>query len=345
MVQSCKRDNAFFGELAYRYAPVHYQDTDNSNARADYISKFDYDNNWTGTDNWEHLGTGNLAAHVYYSVTETSTHWYIIYAFFHPRDWTDHAFDQEHENDLEGVLCIVRRGNSQFGTMEGMITAAHTDFYSYVPSGSPLTEGREDIDGELSFQSFDGALHPKTSQEAKGHGVKAWPYAGDFSGKPDEDGIIYFPSKTTAEIPTSGNDRSVSYKLIDLNAIGNFWTFQILESTTDRDQANTFASWGTLKGDDGGTCGDGVTITCSEDAANTPWGWDDSNDGDNYKGELALDPAAVVDYYFDGGNFSPRYTRNKYLEELKKGGFTDTFLPNGWPSQLTLSQLYLKLEP
>jgi hypothetical protein len=33
-------------------------------------------------------------------------HWYILYAFFHPQDWTDTPFDQEHENDLEGLLVI-----------------------------------------------------------------------------------------------------------------------------------------------------------------------------------------------------------------------------------------------
>lgn len=345
LIQSCKSDDPFYKEIAYRYAPIHYQDTDDSNAKADYITRFDYDNNWTGTDNWEHLGTGDFAAHVYYSVTETATHWFIVYAFFHPRDWTDHAVDQEHENDMEGVLTIVRKNNSRFGNIEGMITVAHNDFYSFTPSGSILTNGSEDIDGTLSFENFDGALHPKTCQEAKGHGMKAWPYIGDFSGKRDEDGIIYYPSKSTAEVPSSGNDRSVSYILIDLNAIGNFWTFQLLESNSPSGQRKTFASWGTLKGDDGGSCGDGLTVTCSENSAHTPWGWDDGDDGPNYSGELALDPAAVTDYYFNGGNFDNKYSRNKYLQELKTGGYSDTNLPNGWPSQLKLSELYQKLTP
>jgi len=30
-------------DLAYRYAPIHYQDTDSTNYRADYITRFDYD--------------------------------------------------------------------------------------------------------------------------------------------------------------------------------------------------------------------------------------------------------------------------------------------------------------
>ena len=40
--------------------------------------------------------------------------------------------------------------------------------------------------------------------------------------------------------------------------------------------------------------------TCSNNSANAPWGWDDSNDGSVYKGEMALDPAHLTDVYFDG---------------------------------------------
>lgn len=340
---SCPKKDPFYEDLAYRWAPIHYQDTDDSHAKADFITRFDYDGNYDGNDNWDNLDRGDLSAHVYYSVTETSTHWYIVYAFFHPRDWSDHAFDDEHENDLEGVLFIVRKDNSRFGALDGAITVFHTDFYSFVPAGSPLTNGSEDIDGSLSFQQFDEALHPKTSQEAKGHGLKCWPHAGDFSGRDDEDGIIYFPSRTTAEVPSSGNDRSVSYKLIDLNAIGNLWTLQIFEASTSSSQAKTYNSWGNFKGNGSGSCGDGVTVNCSENAANAPWGWDDGDDGPNYNGELALDPAAVADYYFNGSTFNKTYTRNKYLENLKAAGYDDNFKPAGWPSQLKFSDLYSKL--
>jgi hypothetical protein len=56
----------------------------------------------------------------------------------HPRDWTDRSRDQEHENDLEGLLTIVRKDGSRLGRLEGMVMVYHNDFYSYTPSGSPL---------------------------------------------------------------------------------------------------------------------------------------------------------------------------------------------------------------
>jgi len=329
-------------DLAFHHAPIHFQDTDSSDSRADFITRFNYDGNFVGTDNWENLSKFPLPAYAYYSVVETRTHWLITYGFSHPRDWNDAvccSFDSEHENDMEGVLTIVRKDGSVFGKLEGIVTVAHTDFFSYTPADSPLRNGQEDIDGPLSFSSLEGSFHFLTAQEAEGHGLKAFPFAGDFQGRPQQDGIIYYPSKT-AEEPESGNDRNVTYQLIDLFAPKELWQFQL-------DQAGlTYASWGTFKGDDGGGCG-GVFISCGTDAANAPWAWDDETDGLVHAGEMALDPAHLVQVYFDNlGNFDPFYLRNPYIEGLRDRGFgTDQPLPIGWPSDLNLLALYHKLIP
>ena len=326
-------------ELAYRHAPIHYQDTDSSNYRADYITRFDYDNNMIATDNWEHLTQFPLAAHAYYSVVETCTHWFISYGFFHPRDWTDSRFDQEHENDMEGLLSIVRKDGTPFGRLEGMVTVAHLDFYSYTPAGSPLRNGHENIDGTLTMQQHDGSLHPLTVQEAKGHGLKAFPFASDFHGKPNEDGIIYFPSRTQTQIPQSGNDRHVNYMLIDFFAPGTtgLWQRQLDEAQLSRDQAQTFAKWGALKGDKGGGCGNGITVECATDSPHPPWGWDDHDDGPSYVGEMGLDPTHLTAHYFSGlGNFSTKYLRNRYASDLKARGYRHGNVPRGWSKEVQI---------
>ncbi|MGD9850865.1 MAG: hypothetical protein AB7T38_06345 [Nitrospirales bacterium] len=336
--------NASDFELAFHHAPIHYQDTDNTNAQADYITRYDYDGNKISTDNWENLKKYPLAAHAYYSVVETCTHWFIVYGFFHPRDWTDSRADQEHENDLEGLLSIVRKDGSRFGKLEGMITVYHTDFYSYIPPGSPFSQGRETIDGRLTLQEFEGALRPLTVQQAKGHGLKAFPYTSDFHGKPNEDGIIYYPVRTGGQVPKSGNDRNARYGLIDIFSAGGLWDSQLSEATIPVSVAKTFYKWGSFKGDKGGGCGSGITVTCSENAANLPWAWDDHDDGPVYHGEMALDPAHLTKVYFAGlGNYSEQYLRNRYLSDLRNRGFQQGHLPNGWPSQLNLPQLYTKL--
>lgn len=331
-------------ELAFYHAPIHFQDTDNTNAQADYITRYDYDGNKISTDNWENLKKYPLAAHAYSSVVETCTHWFIVYGFFHPRDWTDSRADQEHENDLEGLLSIVRKDGSRFGKLEGMVTVYHTDFYSYTPQGSPFSQGRETIDGRLTFQQFEGSLRPLTVQQAKGHGLKAFPYTSDFRGNPNEDGIIYYPARTGGQVPKNGNDRNARYGLVDIFSAGGLWESQLFEAKIPGSSAKTFNKWGSFKGDKGGGCGSGITVTCSENAANLPWAWDDHDDGPVYHGEMALDPAHLTKVYFAGlGNFSEQYLRNRYLSDLRSRGFRQEHLPNGWPSQLNLDQLYTKL--
>jgi hypothetical protein len=281
-------------ELALRWAPVHYQDTDSSDYDADYLSTVDFDGDWNARNNWEAQddSVSRLIGSVYYSVAETSTHWFLVYSYYHARDWTE--FDPfgllTHENDMEGVLLVVRRDGSAFGVLEAMVTNAHGNFYSYTAPGSPYTAGRESIDGTVIMQSHDGVSRPTTRQEAKGHGCYAW-NGGAFPGN---DGVVYFPG--TGEVPANGNDRSVGYRLVDTFAAGGLWAH--------RNDTATFASWGTLRGDNG-----------KDNAAQTAWGWDDGDDGsDLQRGLLATDPARLVSVYFaDEGTFSLSYTRNPYL--------------------------------
>ncbi|HET8722485.1 MAG TPA: hypothetical protein VFM24_10675, partial [Nitrospira sp.] len=260
------------------------------------------------------------------------------YGFFHPRDWTDSRFDQEHENDMEGQLTIVRKDGTPYGRLEGMVTVFHNDFYSFVPAGSQLRNGHETIDGTLTLQQHDGAWHPLTVQQAKGHGLKAFPFTSDFHGKPNEDGIIYFPSRSRAEIPQSGNDRQVDYMLLDFFAPNGLWQRQLAEAPLPRDQAQTYARWGAFKGDKGGGCGNGVTVECSTDSPHPPWGWDDQDDGPSYVGEMALDPAHLTAHYFGNvGNFSLKYVRNRYAADLKAHGYHHGNVPRGWSKETKLS--------
>ncbi|HET9140705.1 hypothetical protein [Actinophytocola sp.] len=283
-------------ELALRWAPVHYQDTDSSDYDADFLTRIDYDAEWNTLNNWEHQddNPATLAGWTYYSVVETETHWFLLYGFYHPRDWEDFPdpFDLfTHENDMEGALLTVRRDGTAFGRLEAMVTVAHNDFYSYVPAGSTFTSGRESVDGTLLTQAVGGSAHPTTRQEAKGHGVFGW----NGAAFPGNDGVVYLPGAGPAEVPSGGNDRSVAYQLADVFAAGGLWA--------RRSDPVTFAGPGTFRGDNG-----------ADNAANAPWGWDDQNDGaDVPRGMLATDPAYLVSVYFaNKGAFSLTYTRNGY---------------------------------
>ncbi|GAA5022638.1 hypothetical protein GCM10011506_00510 [Marivirga lumbricoides] len=290
---------SFDSGLAYRWAPIHHQDVDatgtySEGGKSDYITAINYDGDWNAENNWNNVPNSTLSAHCYYSVVETNTHWFLTYAFFHPRDWTDIFFlyylDQ-HENDLEGIVLAVRKDGSQYGKLEGAVTVSHSDFFSYTPAGSPFTNGQETIDGTLQLTNYDGQLHPVTAQEAKGHGLKAWPQY-QING----DGVIYYPSANgTAEVPADNYDNSVSYKLVDIFENGGLWSQR-------NNTSLFFNSGGGFKGNDFKSGG-----------ANAPWAWNDGNDGDVQVGEIATDPAKLFDIYFEGtGNFSRTYINNPY---------------------------------
>ncbi|WP_258102003.1 hypothetical protein [Marinoscillum pacificum] len=318
--------------IAKRWAPIHYMDVDATGTyalggKSDYISAINYDGDWNAINNWNNTNNYALSAHVFYSVVETSTHYFLIYAFFHPRDWTDNPFlyslDQ-HENDLEGVLLTVKKDGSQYGSLLGAVTVSHSDFYSYAVSGSGLSNGSQDIDGKLQLQNFNGLMRPVTAQEAKGHGLKAWPQ-NDING----DGVIYYPSMTgNAEVPADNYDTYVEYKLVDIFEAGGLWDQRF---NTDL----FFDANGGFKGDDFKTGG-----------ANAPWAWNDGNDGIVQGGEMATDPAKLMDNYFDGlGNFSHIYTDNDYsgstggvatfYQHCSYGGYAVSLKPGSY----TLGQL------
>jgi hypothetical protein len=331
-----------YQQLAAYWAPVISQDMDDDNYRAEYITRFDYDGDWRGNNNWNNLYRFPLPGAVHYWVSETSTHYFIGYAFFHPRDWDDGLLSvfgiDEHENDMEGILLTIKKQGS-YGQFVSMVTVAHSDFYSYTdqdtPPSSPWYErvapshsvrsGAETIDGDVDFVADNFGFHPVVYVEAKGHGVYAvrskvtdsppifeafrvtdwrnanwsglvypWGSSADAWG----DGILYhYEGVADAPVGVSSHDggphqwQIVGYDLVSLR---DMWS--------RRYDPLTFARFGFFDGDEG-----------SDDAASPPWGWDYHDDGPSYRGALFLDPARLVDRYFDGlGSFSLTYLGHSF---------------------------------
>ncbi|MDF2454477.1 MAG: hypothetical protein K0R51_470 [Cytophagaceae bacterium] len=298
--KSTRMSASYYQQLALRWAPIHHQDVDNSgcgsmSGRGDYITNINFDNDWITSNNWNNIEPSKgfvPKGHSYYSVVETGTHYYIIYSFFHPRDWAEVCFANMdyHENDLEGLLAIVKKStaNNGYGELQGIVTNAHADFYSFVPSGSPLQSNKESIDGALKLENYNNELHPVTAQECRGHGLKAQPYY-----KINGDGLIYLPSLITAEAPANNDDRNVMYKLVDIFESGGMWERRF-DAQSFKENGRAFLR----------TVGSG--------GAHTPWGWDDKDDLPGV-GELATDPARLANIYFKNfGSIDLNYVYNPY---------------------------------
>jgi hypothetical protein len=283
-------DAGFRAALALRHGPIHHQDVNTRGGHslggaADYITKVDFDGDDDASNNWDNAGDPRfpLAAHAYFSVVETASHWFITYLFFHPRDWSSTFFETEHENDSEGVLLTVARDGTRFGALRAAVTVVHSNFYSYLPAGSTWSAGRESVDGELSFAPFAGELHPVTAQQAETHALKAWPYY-----RIRRQGVVYYPSLTESEVPSGPDDRQVMYQLHDMLAPGGLWS--------RRDNPRLFSRFGTFAGNNSGGCGQGA-FWCTKSAARASWGWNDHDDS-SPTGAMASHPASLVRAYF-----------------------------------------------
>jgi hypothetical protein len=220
-------------DIAYQLAPVFVQKVNEDNPRGDFITRVDYTNpgdlrslldNWTSVNapamtksRWEEIVKDgppyefnhNICPYVYYSIVETHTHYFVVYAAYHPQDWEDPKTIKnfkgprypvtEHIHDMEGALVVARKKDGLEGLRaDVMITISHWDFYSFanwrlinkdeitIPVFQNGTENqftgvpgfkREDLDGNLWaiwHKDEDGGLimRPKLYVQAKGHGIK-----------------------------------------------------------------------------------------------------------------------------------------------------------------------------
>ena len=282
-----------YAELAAYWAPDFYQDTNATYGyKADYITSFDFDGDWRGNNNWENLDYYPTPGYVYYSVVETGTHYFIGYYVFHPRDDGPTVFDK-HENDMEGLLVVVCKDDSPYGSFQLMETMAHNNWYQYTNDPN-ITTGLDNVDGGVLFRGS----HPKVFVQANGqspwggHGV----YAYDGSGAPGGDGIVYVYSGV-AQAPVSGSGDYTNQYTYTLKNIDELW-----ERRNDIGDGRTFGRWGAFDGDN-----------YNADAASAPWGWDDGDDGATFTGDNFADPAHMVDTHLNGlGAFSHEYVNNSY---------------------------------
>src|SRR4030095_4811162 len=161
LAQAKSSDRAADYQVAARFAPIFYQALGDS-PRSDYITNFDFDGDWRGGKNWQHAEDKSfpLRAYIYYSVSETQTHFFIHYAVFHPRDYkggerkglilseiiregTRRGSDHDptglmaeagvaHENDMEGVLIVVAKKGTKPDKVVFVEAFHHDDFAPYV---------------------------------------------------------------------------------------------------------------------------------------------------------------------------------------------------------------------
>ena len=328
-------------EIAARFAPIFYQALGDK-PRSDYITNFDFDGDWRGDNNWEHTDDKkfSLRGFIYYSVSETQTHYFIHYAVFHPRDYkggerkglilseiiregVKRGSDNDptglmaeagvaHENDMEGALVVVAKNGRDIeraGTVF-VETFHHDDFSPYLAGEStPKGFGLFKTDQE----------HALLYVEPKGHGIEA--YSGDEKQTAKKEFLIYkFTGQ--AEDPDKQQDGSVGYELLPIQT--TLWpkariskenksttyatVHNYAEISLNVVQANGRMEVKKIKlGEIGETfAGD----TGGMNMARPPWAWFDKGHRSDPLGLWFFDPARIIKRDFKlGESFSTVYVR------------------------------------
>lgn len=228
--------------IARRFAPVICQETAGGpdERYQDYFCRVDYDGDRQANNNWDNLDAfrHRLLPEVYFSLTETRTHYFILYSVYHPRDWKP---IEGHENDMEHAQVVVRKRGSS-GVVQYLYTNAHIWYHAYyndedadvasVISDLPARERRALFEGRVTL--LDGA-HPVIHVEPGsgdllellgevGHGIRGvsdrpgsrWkPSTASFDFE-DGQGLVCFPSDEPGGAPDPDQEvhAQVKYGLI-----------------------------------------------------------------------------------------------------------------------------------
>ena len=333
---------AFAGQredVAKRWAPVLQQEIKDGK---DLFTAYDFDGNWAGDDNDENLKscldgttTCDLAAKVYFTVIETSTHWFVNYLPYHA---TDAKMTNGHEHDTESVLVVVAKDGSPTGKLLAVEMRFHLDWFVYADAAI-VKDGAKKIDGAIHA---DGAGHPQVYVQQVGHG-----FCGGFSPpnnvfpdlqlqckhaeQPhiDGTGVIYSPDlPATAPKITKDQTVTVGYALEEI--LTSFWARR-----TEVGEGKTFK---TLIDFAGERCN---VLACPKqfggafqgNRGSSPSGpWDqEAGDGTKGNGSQFFDPAFTMSKRLTfAPGFSVDYCHNPYLgivDQCAKPQSTDPTAP------------------
>lgn len=242
--------------LAWRWAPavIHGVGTD---PMADVITRVDFDGDWDSSNNWDHLKTHPLPPAAYFEVFETETHFFLVYAFFHPRDVAPLCLPIIcHENDMEGAGIVLSKtpGEPRF---EALATFGHDHFALQL---APIRKSWRDKDLERIGIYI----------EANGHGIQA-------QLKPE------ISSRQTLLVPSKSTQAAGGYVLLPLAELWNHRDSPGFMTGRHDFHGKHFRIARVPSAFDG--------KKWAKARANPPWSWTEKRDPEREKGDWFWDPA------------------------------------------------------
>lgn len=108
LVNFAPTDAAVPMDVVLRWAPVMEQQNYSTSPvdRVNVFTKVNFDQDWRTNNNSMNLPFVSVVdPEVYYSLVESTTHYFVGYYLYYPR----YGGDEEHENDMIGVLMALRK--------------------------------------------------------------------------------------------------------------------------------------------------------------------------------------------------------------------------------------------
>ncbi|HEX4926182.1 MAG TPA: hypothetical protein VFV50_18960 [Bdellovibrionales bacterium] len=300
-------DARLYHRLAAFHAPVVFQKTGH-NPKADAITRFDFDGDFAGNNNWKNLETAATPAAAYYDVRETKTHYFVMYAYFHPRDYSYFCIPWIcHENDLEGVMLTIEKSKSDWqGRVVAIQTLAHDRIYTHEGIGGIRPIEETDVRAPAAQ-----AASKKTAIfiEWGGHGIYAWDPAEQKKLDTDKPTYLYtheqlmqlaaekhakdwlvYEFGPEAQDPNGADHGIYSYELLPIH--DELWSRREMVG-----KGHVFTKLFDFKGERF-SIADVPEAFAGEKYGNgrarPPWAWKDMFSGSDNRGEWFLDPAVYV---------------------------------------------------
>jgi hypothetical protein len=291
--------------LVERWAPVFVQHVSTEHPERDRPLPIDFDGNWKATDNWSHLtpAARTQKAAVYASAILTSTHAYLTYTLFFPRDWQPFFCVPYacHDNDLEVLLLVVERGKN--GDADRLVLVETKAHHDYVP-----------LRGAEVARAADH--RPIIEVESQGHGM----YALRRGDAPDGPYRLFVPAAAPTALEPAAAAPPDRYELLSLHA--TLWQRRDPDAQHGTLWRTGPADSLTYAGTREGRCGHplGVWMAGQEypGGVRPPWGLQ----AEGARGDWFLDPVLSVlrryrSWFPAGKPIDTSYVLNPYLDDLK----------------------------
>ena len=316
-------DEARAEALLRRWSPNFAREVSATHPERDQPLPIDFDGDWDATNNWADLSPQQQREQpvVYGSVILTSTHAYLFFTLFYPRDWASPFCISYvcHDNDLEVALLVVRRAATpEREELLFVETKAHLEYVAL-----PAAELARDALGR-----------PWIRVESEGHGMYPLPASEPLAGAAQR--LVLRRSADAAE----GSDTSRrSYELASLR--DTLWARRdpgaAQSALWTSGETGFLAYTGARLGRRGRSLGVSMAGREYQGGVRPPWGLK-ARAGE--RGDWFLDPAYVARLqhpdWFASEAPSLEYTFHPFLDDLTReclGLGCPAILPPPFPSR------------